>query len=276
LERRALFFAPGTGSNITRRDPPDRYVFNYRPSYAEETAAIVNYLIKMRRLQPKQIAIFAQKDPFGDAGFAGVAKAFRTLGVNDSAILRVGYEKNTIDVDEAIKTLKAQKVPVRAVVMVATTRASAKFIEKANEQLPNLILANISSVGGSALASELMLLGPRFTNGVMVTQIVPGVSGYSSTVLEYKTAMAKYFAGEAPNYTSLEGYISASILIQGLKRVGPQFDTEKVVETLENMNTLDLGLGAQIGFGRAEHQASHKIWGTALDETGTFQPIELE
>jgi ABC-type branched-subunit amino acid transport system substrate-binding protein len=276
LERRALFFAPNTGASVTRRDPPDRYVFNFRPSYAEETQTIVNYMVKLRRLQPKQIAIFAQNDAFGDAGFAGVAKAFRALGLNDSTIVRVGYQRNTIDVDEAIKVLKAQKVPVRAVVMVATTRAAAKFIEKAHEQLPNLILANISTVGGSGLANELMLLGPRYANGVIVTQVVPGVSGYSSTVLEYKSALAKYFAGEAPSYTSLEGYISASLLIQALKRVGPQFDTEKLVDTLENIQNFDLGLGAQLGFGRAEHQASHKIWGTALDEAGIFQPIDLE
>jgi branched-chain amino acid transport system substrate-binding protein len=37
-----------------------------------------------------------------------------------------------------------------------------------------------------------------------------------------------------------------------------------------------LGLGASLNFGRAEHQASHKIWGTALDENGKYQAIELE
>ena len=39
LERRMLFFGAFTGANILRNDPPDRYVFNYRASYAEETAA---------------------------------------------------------------------------------------------------------------------------------------------------------------------------------------------------------------------------------------------
>jgi ABC-type branched-subunit amino acid transport system substrate-binding protein len=276
LERRMLFFAPNTGANVSRRDPPDRYVFNYRPSYAEETATLVNYLVKMRRVPPKQIAVLTQNDTYGDAGYAGVAKTFRAMGLPDNAILRVNYPRNTVDIDEALNTIKAQKVPVRAVVMVATSRSAAKFIEKAHEQLPNLIFANISAVGSSVLANELMLLGPRYTNGVIVTQVVPGVSGYSSLVLEYKNALAKYFPGEPPSYTSLEGYISASILVQGLKRVGPTFDTEKLVDTLENMRNLDLGLGAQLGYGRAEHQASHKIWGTALDETGTFQPMELE
>jgi hypothetical protein len=75
-----------------RNDPPDRYVFNYRASYAEETDAVVRYLVKVRRLKPEQIAVFAQQDSYGDAGFAGVTKAMRALrGGEGGFILRVGY-----------------------------------------------------------------------------------------------------------------------------------------------------------------------------------------
>jgi branched-chain amino acid transport system substrate-binding protein len=31
-----------------------------------------------------------------------------------------------------------------------------------------------------------------------------------------------------------------------------------------------------LNFGRSDHTASHKIWGTALDESGRFQPVDLE
>ena len=276
LERRALFFGPLTGANVVRNDPPDRYVFNYRPSYSEETDAAVRYLLKIRKLQPRQIAVFAQNDSFGDAGFAGVAKAFRALGISDSGILRVNYPRNTLDVDNAINQLRQQKPPIRAVVMVATTRPAAKFIERTRDLLPGLIYTNMSSVGASSLADELMLLGPRFTNGVVVTQTVPAVSGFSSAVIEYKDALAKYFPGESPNYISLEGFISANVLIDAVRRCGPQIDTEKLISILENTRNLDVGLGVPLGFSRGEHQASHKIWGTALDETGKYQPIELE
>jgi branched-chain amino acid transport system substrate-binding protein len=276
LERRMLFFGPVTGSNVVRGDPPDRYVFNYRASYAEETDATVRYLMKIRRLQPRQIAVFAQNDSFGDSGFAGVAKAFRALGINDGAILRVGYERNSVNVDEAIKTLRAQKVPIRAVVMVAAYRAAAKFIEKTRDLYPDMIYTNVSFVDGTALAEELALLGPRYGNGVIVTQVVPAVGGNSSTVLEYKNAVAKYFPGENPGYGSLEGYLCASMLIQAMTRAGPQLDTERLIDTLESMRNLDLGLGTPLSFGRAEHQASHKIWGTALDQNGKYQAIELQ
>ncbi|MDU1805327.1 MAG: ABC transporter substrate-binding protein [Bradyrhizobium sp.] len=275
LERRALFFAPYSGSAVVRRDPPDRYVFNYRASYAEETAAIVHYLMKVKRIPAKQIAVFAQNDAYGDDGANGVAKAFRALGITDP-IIRYGFPRGTLEVDDAVGKLKAQtKPPIKAVIMIATDRAAAKFIEKTHEAAPGLIYANISAVGSSSLAAELKLLGTKYTNGVIVTQGVPSVAGYSSLVLDYKNALDKYFPGEAPDYTSLEGFISASILIQALKQTTP-LDTERLVDTLESMKSIDLGLGSTLSFGRAEHQASHKIWGTALDETGTYQAIELE
>jgi len=276
LDRRMLFFGAFTGANVIRHDPPDRYVFNYRASYAEETDAAVRYFVKMRRIPPRQIAVFAQQDAGGDAGFAGVAKSFRSLGASDSGILRLNYQRNTVDVDDAVNQLKAQKVPIKAVVMISAYRPAAKFIEKTRDLFPGMLYSNISFVGSTVLADELMLLGPRYAAGAIVTQVVPAVSGYSSIVLEYKNALAKYFPGEAADYVSLEGYVAANVLIEALKRTGPQLDTEKLIDVLENMRDLDLGLGASLGFGRAEHQASHKIWGTALDETGKYQAIELE
>ncbi len=276
LERRMLFFGAFTGANVIRHDPPDRYVFNYRASYAEETDAAVRYFVKMRRIPTRQIAVFAQQDAGGDAGFAGVAKSFRSLGASDSGILRLNYQRNTVDVDDAVNQLKAQRVPIKAVVMISAYRPAAKFIEKTRDLFPGMLYSNISFVGSTVLADELMLLGPRYAAGAIVTQVVPAVSGYSSIVLEYKNALAKYFPGEAADYVSLEGYVAANVLIEALKRTGPQLDTEKLIDVLENMRDLDLGLGASLGFGRAEHQASHKIWGTALDETGKYQAIELE
>ena len=277
LERRALFFGAFTGAGLLRRDPPDRYVFNYRASYAEETDAVVRYLVKMRGLRPEQIAVFAQQDAYGDSGFAGVAKAMRALrGGDERAILRLDYKRNTLDVDDAVARLRAHKIPIKAVVMVGAYRSCAKFIEKTRDIYPAMIYTNVSFVGSTALADELMLLGPRYANGVIVTQVVPAVDSYASTVLKYKTALTKYFPGVPPDYVSLEGYVAGSVLLEGVKRAGRQLDTEKLVETLETVRDFDMGLGAPISFGPTEHQGSHKVWGTQLNDYGRYQAIDLE
>jgi branched-chain amino acid transport system substrate-binding protein len=277
LEHRMLSFGGFTGANSLRQDPPDRYVFNYRAGYAEEADAVVHYLVKVRGLRPEQIGVLAQKDAYGDAGTEGVAKAMRALRGGDAgSTLHLTYNRNTVDVDEAVAQLRAQKGQIKAMVLVATYRPATKFIEKTRDFYPGMIYASISGVGSTGLADELSLLGPRFASGVIVTQVVPAVDGYSSTILAYKSALAKYFPGEAPDYVSLEGYLSARVLIAGLKRVGPQLDTEKLVDTLENLHDFDLGLGTLVNFGPAEHQALHKVWGTELDQTGHYHPIELQ
>jgi branched-chain amino acid transport system substrate-binding protein len=285
LDRKMLFFGAFTGAGLLRNDPPDRYVFNYRASYAEETAAVVNYLVKVRRLLPEQIAVFAQQDAYGDSGFAGVEKAIRSLrGGIESPILRLSYQRNTVDVEDAVAQLQQnntqlqqrKRPPIKAVIMVPTYRAAAKFIEKTRDLYPDMIYTSVSFVGSTALADELMLLGKKYATGVIVTQVVPAVDGHSSLVLEYKSALARYFPGDAPDYVSLEGYVDASVLIAALQRNGAQLDTEKLVGTFENLHDLDIGLGTPVTFSRSEHQGVHKVWGTQLDETGHYQPIDLQ
>ena len=282
LDHRMLFFGAFTGAGLLRSDPPDRYVFNYRASYAEETAAVVNYLVKVKRLAPEQIAVFAQQDAYGDAGFAGVEKAIRSLrGGNESPIVRLGYQRNTVDVDDAVAQLQQaqqqrSQLPIKAVIMVPAYRAAAKFIEKTRDRYPDMIYTSVSFVGSTALANELMLLGKKYATGVIVTQVVPALEGHSSLVLDYKSALAKYFPGEAPDYVSLEGYVDGTVLIAALKQNGPQLDTEKLVATLENLRDLDIGLGTPMTFSRSEHQGVHKVWGTQLDADGRYQPFDLQ
>jgi ABC-type branched-subunit amino acid transport system substrate-binding protein len=277
LEHRMLFYGAFTGADLLRRDPPDRYVFNYRASYAEETDAVVRYLVKVRHLKPEQIAVFAQQDSYGDAGFSGVAKAIRSLqGGDESTILRLNYKRNTVDVDDAVAQLKKSRVPIKAVIMVPTYRAAARFIEKTRDLYPGMIYTSVSFVGSTALANELMLLGQRYATSVIVTQVVPAVDGHSSLVLNYKSALAKYFPGEPPDYVSLEGYLAGNILVEALKRNGPLLDTERLVDSLENLRDFDMGLGTPVTFGRTEHQALHKVWGTELDASGHYRPIDLE
>ena len=276
LEKRMLFYGAFTGANLLRRDPPDRYVINYRASYAEETDAVVRYLVKMRRVRTDQIAVFAQQDAYGDAGFSGVARAIRALGGSDATILRLDYKRNTVEVDDAIARLRAYKTPIKAIVMVAAYRAAAKFIEKTRDLYPAMIYTNVSFVGSTALADELMLLGPRYANGVIVTQVVPAIDGYSSLALAYKAALGNFFPGVAPDYVSMEGYVAANVLIEALKRAGPQLDTEKLVDTFESLRNFDMGLGTLINYGPAEHQGSHKVWGTQINATGHYQAIDFQ
>jgi branched-chain amino acid transport system substrate-binding protein len=276
LEKQVLFFGAFTGARLLRNEPPDRFVFNYRASYAEETAAVVRYLVDVRRVKPREIAVFAQEDAFGDAGFDGVAKAMRKYRFDPGAVLRVGYKRNTFDVEDAARKVKASAPHLKAVVMVATYRAAAKFIEKVRDTGSQLIFTNVSFVGSNELAEELAPLGARFAEGVIVTQVVPLPQSSASAIIKYRDLLSRYTPGERADFVSLEGYMVGTLLVEGLKRAGRNLTTDTLVDALENIRNLDLGFGVPLSYGPSEHQASHKVWGSVLDGTGQYKSLDLD
>lgn len=294
VKNRMLFFGAFTGASLLRKDPPDRYVFNYRASYQDETAKMIHYLLDVKRVDPQSIVVFAQHDAYGDAGYDGAAKMVRKAGHTDVDLLRVNYERNTVDVDGALKALlkydKAtvtvrgprgqetlrQRHPVKAVILVASYKAASRFIQKVKDAGLEPIFLNVSFVGSNALADELKELGPTYADGVIVTQVVPHYDSGATGVIRYREALKTFHPDQHPDFISLEGYIAAHLFAEGLRRAGRELDTEKLVDALEGIHDLDLGTGTVMSFGLSEHQASHKVWGTVMDAQGQFKTLDMD
>ncbi|HTN51795.1 MAG TPA: ABC transporter substrate-binding protein [Anaeromyxobacter sp.] len=274
-EKGVLLYAAYSGANLLRNDPPDRFVFNLRASYAEETAAIVGYLVEVRRIPAWQIAVFAQEDAFGDAGFAGVAKAMRRYKRDPGLVLRVGYKRNTADVDEAVRALKHRAREIKAVVMVATSKAAARFVERVRDAKLDLVFTNVSP-GANDLADDLAALGPGYADGVIMTQVVPLPTSRATAILKYQELLHRLAPDERPDFVSLEAYLSARVLVEALQRAGRNLTTDSLIDALEGIHGLDLGIGVPVSFGPSEHQGSHKVWGTVIDGKGNFKPLDLQ
>jgi len=294
LKNRTLFFGAFTGAGLLRKDPPDRHVFNYRASYQDETAKMVHYLLDVKRIDPHRIVVFAQHDSYGDAGYDGAAKMLRKAGHGDVDLLRLNYERNTVDVDAAVKALVRydaaisttrqrngqeivrQKHPVEAVIMVGTYKAAAKFIQKVRDEKLDPLFLNVSFVGSNALAEGLKELGPKYADGVIVTQVVPHYESEATGVLHYREALHKYHPDQHPDFISLEGYVVSQLFAEGLRRAGRDLTTEKLVDALESIKDYDVGIGSVMSFGLSEHQASHKVWGTVMDAQGQFRTLDMD
>jgi ABC-type branched-subunit amino acid transport system substrate-binding protein len=227
-------------------------------------------------VKPDEIAVFAQQDGYGDAGFNGVAKALRKVGFDSQRILRVGYKRNTVDVEGAVKGLLAHKDRVKAVIMVPTYLPAAAFIKRVRDAGMRPIFTNVSFVGSEALAEALKETAPQYADGVIVTQVVPYYGSSATGVMTYRERLARYFPQERPGFISLEGYIAARVLCTALEKAGRELTTDKLVDALESIHDLDLGVGTQISFGPSQHQGSHKVWATVLDAKGQFQDLDLE
>jgi ABC-type branched-subunit amino acid transport system substrate-binding protein len=71
------------------------------------------------------------------------------------------------------------------------------------------------------------------------------------------------------SFTSLEGFIAAKILVEGLKRAGKDLTREKLITALETMSNIDVG-GFQVGFSPRNHNASTYVDLTMIGKTGQF------
>ncbi len=192
-----------TGAGLLRNSPPDRYVINYRASYAQETAAMIDGLLKSG-IKPEEIAFFTQKDGYGKAGYDGAVKALKARGFNKTEFLAHGrYLRNTSRVEKGLATIMKADIKPKAIIMVGAYKPCAKFIKLAKKKLPDALYLNVSFVGSIPLLKEL----GKQSEGVIVTQVVPHYQSDLPGVREYRSAFAKYSRGKPESFLSLEAFL---------------------------------------------------------------------
>jgi len=256
-----LLFGSYTGANALRLDPPDPMVINYRASYAEEIAAMVDALIVGVGLKHEEIAFFTQRDGYGDAGFAGGIAALTAHGLADPGrIVHARYERNSIAVENALADILMAPVSPRAVIMVGTYAPCAKFIELAKELSFEALFLNVSFVGTRSLACALGANG----DGVVVTQVVPHHAARLEIARRYAAAMHTSDEDWEASFGSFEGYIAGRILIRAMRTWDGELERGSLVQALENLGEFDLGMGKPLSLSETAHQASHSVWPTVL------------
>ncbi len=250
------FFGPFTGAEVLR-DPFSKWVFHLRASYYDETGLIVKQLTS---LGLKKIAVFYQDDAYGKAGLEGVKRALKPLGLEPVALGTV--QRNTVEVAKAV----AEIVPKGpdAVVQISAYKSCAAFIREARKAGYGGTFFNVSFVGTQALADEL----GREGRGIMVSQVMPFPFSTTSAISrEYLDAVAKAGPDATPNYSSMEGYLSAKVFTEGLRRAGRNPSREALVNALESIQNASFG-GFRVDFSPKDHVASSFVEVSMLTEDG--------
>ena len=251
------FIAPFTGAEALRA-PLNRYAFHVRASYFNETAEIVKQLTAVGI---KSIGVFYQNDSYGKAGLEGVTRALTPLSLAPAGLGTV--ERNTVDVDAAVQSILAAKPD--AIVQISAYKACAAFIRAARKAGFGGTFYNVSFVGTQALANEL---GPD-ARGVVVSQVMPFPFTAATIVSGEYLAAGKAAAGDKfdPNYSSMEGYVAAKTVVEGLRRAGAKPSVDGLIAGLESMHEFDLG-GFRVDFGPQKHTGSKFVDLTILSADG--------
>ena len=240
------------------REPFNRHVFHVRASYFDETERIVQHLTT---LGIKKIAVFYQNDAYGKAGLEGVMRALTKRQIKPVSTATV--ERNTVDVTASMETLL--KSEPEAIVQIGAYKACAALIKQARGKGYGGQFFNVSFVGSRALADELGDVG----QGVVISQVVPFPYAQSIPIVrEYQQRMTE--AGQKDfDFSSLEGYLTARVLVEGLRRAGKNLSRDALITGLETMHDVNLG-GFTITYGAKDHQGSNFTDLTIIGRGGKF------
>ena len=98
-------------------------------------------------------------------------------------------------------------------------------------------------------------------------QIVPSYDSTDlPTVKLYRECLQKYMSSSRPSPTSLEAFVNAMVMVEGLKRAGKDPTREKFIEAIESMNGFDIGLGptAHLEFSPHHHKGLGRVYSTVV------------
>lgn len=254
----------------------------------------------------QRILVFAQEDTYGDSGYNGVVSAYnQSVGPlpSPTAIRRVNYKRDNISsVDPAIAQAAeylngvlarnpSSALESVAIIMIDTYQMGNRFIrgvkdwinqDAARASRLDVLFMNVSFVGGDALSEALRATpeayndirspGTRrsYAENVIVTQVVPNYDSQAPGVVQYREDI-RSFDGGVYSFTSLEGYIVARLFTTALNLHGPNLTTEGFMNTLDTrVKDLDIGIGTTLNFSSTNHQASTTVWGSHIQDDGTF------
>jgi len=245
-------FAAFTGAEQLRK-PVKRYMINVRPSYDQETAGLVDYLLN--DCGAERIACFYQDDAYGGRPiYIGLKHALEKYGL---ALCGEGtYERNTVAIVEGLEQIR--KSSPDAVIMVGEYAASGAFIKAMKKtEMKNIYFCNISFVASHKLDA---LLGED-AEGVICAEVVPDLEDEENPLTkEFVTKYEKEYEQDTPNRVAFEGYISAVVFVEGLRRAGEDLTREGFISAIEKIKDLDIGVGEKITYGKFDHQGLNNVY----------------
>ena len=270
-------FGARSGAQQIREEPLSHLVFNIRPSYAEETEALVEHLTKRGT---KKIGIFIQDDSYGESGKSGVKAALEKRGLTVLGESR--YKKGaavTETMAEQAKELKSKGVD--AIVSIASYGAAAAFVRDARIIGYSGPIANISFVGSGDLLDLIQAEGRKvkkdFTLNLINSQVVPPVTDSKNALVAEYVSLSTKTPAQAPktismgetirplSFTGFEGFLNAKAFVEIMKKAKVPL-TQKSFSEAAALFDADLGLIERLKFNANSHQALHHIYLTEVKD----------
>ena len=245
LKRHGIsFLGAYTGASMLYEPGPGR-IFNVRASYMDESIALAH---AMKQDGVHRFNVLLQADLFGRAGLEAIREAAQPLKLHLQAAATV--RRNSTQVDEALDALVSRE-PAEAIFMISTYETCAAFIRQARGRGYKGRFYLLSFAGFEPLKESLM----GDMRQIRVSQVVPDPhDGNLPVVAAYQKAMLARGDRQFDSL-SLEGYVAARVLTEGLRRTRGPVNRDSLQQALATLGELDLG-GFRVRYQEDSHRGS--------------------
>lgn len=276
-ERIALYGAI-TGSTLLRKSPPNRYIFNFSAGNHENYLTIFKGLFSIG-IKPMEIAFILQGDS-GNAQYLEFLEALKDAGYDRGKDLAYGFfNYDSYNIEEAfaniLRMARINQHQIKVLFVTASGISGGLIIPLSQKYFPGAIL-NFSYYTLRWMQIKEAVEQVNAQNiKVIVGAPVPNLHLDLPAIREYREDLKTYAPGSPEHFYMLEGYLSAKLFTVALREAAKnnKLTREGIIDALESLHQVDIGIGINISLSKDNHQALHTIW-PYIFKKDQFVPLE--
>lgn len=246
-----------TGADATRAF--NKYLFHTRTTYKREVEKMIEHL---KTVGMTRVAVVYQDNAFGKECVEAASREGQRLGV--SVVGTFSQPVNGSIPSDTIRGLA--KATPQAVLMFVAPAVVADLVKGYKKETGYTIPKPwVLSVTSPKRLHEL--LGEEAV-GIAVTRVVPTPKASSSDLArEYAEVSARHDSSRALTHEGLEGFLTAKVVVEALRRVGPNPNRAAFVAALESFGERNLG-GVPFRYSRTDHSGPRYVEVTMIGKGG--------
>ncbi|MES2582347.1 MAG: ABC transporter substrate-binding protein [Pseudomonadota bacterium] len=207
----------------------NRYGFPVRGSVTDEGRKLAGHV---KTVGIERVVILYQDVPLGHATRQSMEAGLKELGLGATNYMLDSAGTQAADIARQAVLAKPQ-----AIFLGVLTPAAAALILELRKLSFSGALYTFSSTDAVVLTK---MIGDKAI-GVAISQIVPAPEGVRIKVAAEYVQAVKTLGRGSPTLLGMEGFIEAKVLVEGLRRSGPNPTPDGLVKGLETMRDTDMG-----------------------------------
>ena len=256
-ELKVPLVGPSTGAMLLH-EPVKKYVFNVRSTYQREAEKAVGLLAS---IGITSIGVLHVDDTFGTDALTGVKAGFEAKKMKPAFLGK--YDRSKPDFGPLALDVRTTNPQAVMVIGSGTHVVDAlKAIRAAGSRAQLVTLSNNASGGFVKSMGE-------FARGTIITQVFPNERSINSPLVKEAMGLAKVRGLAEVSPAMLEGFAAAKVLVEGLRRAGPNPTGARVRVALEAIRGYDIG-GLDVTYSSTDHTGLDFVDLSIINKEGKF------